>query len=339
MNSRRDFAGRRLSPLRRVMRRTVGMGGLCVVAAAGPHLRAHAQAVGAQATAPAQPRLLRAGDVDTLPVREPGVRIAYGRDSLQFGDLRMPAGRGPFPVAIILHGGCWFSPYASVRNTAPLAQALADAGVATWNVEYRRYDQVGGGWPGTFRDAADAADYVRALARRFPLDTSRIVAAGHSAGGHLALWLASRHTLPVTSALAGGRPLALKGVVSIGGIADLREFFVREKRTCGNPAVESLLGGVPDSVSQRVRDGSPIERLPLRVPSIHIAGERDFIAPLAMREAYAAAARAKGDSVVVLTIPDDGHFEAIAPMRETGRAVIAAVLRLLASTARNDPRR
>lgn len=320
------------------MRCTVCAGVLFAAAAAAPNSTAHAQATVAQSTTSAQPRLLRAGDVDTMPVREVGMRLAYGMDSLQFGDLRMPEGRGPFPVAIILHGGCWFSPYASLRNTAPLAQALADAGVATWNVEYRRYDQPGGGWPGTFRDAADAADYVRTLAKRFPLDTSRIVAAGHSAGGHLALWLASRHTLRATSALAGGRPLALKGVVSIGGIADLREFFAREKRTCGNPAVESLLGGVPDSVSERVRDGSPVERLPLRVPSIHLAGERDFIAPLAVREAYAAAARAKGDSVVVLTIPGDGHFEAIAPMRETGRAVVAAVLRLLASTGRSNPR-
>ncbi len=321
------------------MRRTVCVGGACVAAAAAPASTAFAQAAVAPSTSLAQPKLLRAGDVDTMPVREAGMRIAYGKDSLQFGDLRMPAGKGPFPVAIILHGGCWFSPYASLRNTAPLAQALADAGVATWNVEYRRYDQPGGGWPGTFRDAADAADYVRTLVKRFPLDTSRIVAAGHSAGGHLALWLASRPTLRTTSALAGGRPLALKGVVSIGGIADLREFFTREKRTCGNPAVESLLGGVPDSVSQRVGDGSPIERLPLRVPSIHIAGERDFIAPLAVREAYAAAARAKGDSVVVVTIPGDGHFEAIAPMRETGRAVVAAVLRLLTSTAPTSPKR
>ncbi len=279
-------------------------------------------------------RLLRATDVDTMPVREPGVRIAYGKDSLQFGDLRVPKGRGTFAVAIILHGGCWYSPYAALRNTAPLAQAITDGGVATWNVEYRRYDQPGGGWPGTFRDAAAAADYVRALAKRYPLDTNRIVVAGHSAGAHLALWLASRPSLPATSELAGGRPLALGGVVSIGGIADLREFFAREKRTCGNPAVESLLGGVPDSVPLRVREASPAERLPLRVPSVHIAGERDFIAPRAVIDAYATRARAAGDSVVVITIPGEGHFEAIAPTREAGRAVIDAVLRLAAPVAK-----
>ena len=117
--------------------------------------------------------------------------------------------------------------------------------------------------------------------------------------------------------------------MSIGGIADLREFFARERNTCGNPAVESLLGGVPDSVPHRVRDASPIERLPLRVPTVHLAGERDFIAPLAVREAYARAARRLGDSVTVVTIPGDGHFEAITPAKAAGRAVIEAVQQML----------
>lgn len=278
------------------------------------------------------PRLLRAGDVDTLPLHRPSTRVAYGTDTLQFGELRMPDGRGPFPVAIVVHGGCWLSSYATVRNTAALAEALADAGIASWNVEYRRYDHSGGGWPGTFRDVAEGADYVRVLARRFPLDTARVVVAGHSAGGHLALWLATRRALDQGSALAGGTPLALVGVVSIGGIADLREFYSRERGTCGNPAVESLLGGVPDSVPQRVREASPIERLPLRVRSVHVAGERDFIAPPAVREAFVTAARARGDSAWTITVPVDGHFEAITPSRAAGRAVIEVIQLLLRSS-------
>ena len=283
---------------------------------------------------PPAPRLMRAGDVDTIPLRRTSSRVAYGADSLQFGELRLPGGRGPFPVAIILHGGCWLSRYATVRNTAPLAEALADLGVATWNVEYRRYDHPGGGWPGTFRDVADGADFLRVLAKQYPLDTTRIVAAGHSAGGHLALWLATRRTLDAASPLAGGVPMALVGVVSIGGIADLREFYGRERATCGNPAVESLLGGIPDSVPVRVRESSPIERLPLGVPSVHVAGERDFIAPLAVREAFVSAARQRGDSAWVVTIPSEGHFEAIAPARASGRAVIDAVLELLKGARR-----
>ncbi len=274
------------------------------------------------------PRLMRAGDVDTVPLHRSSTRLYYGADSLQFGDLRMPDGGGPFPVAIIIHGGCWMSRYATLRNTAALADALADVGVASWNLEYRRYDHPGGGWPGTFRDVADGADFVRTLARQYPLDTTRVVAAGHSAGAHLALWLATRRTLDAASPLAGGTPIALSGVVSVGGIADLREFYARERATCGNPAVESLLGGVPDSVPGRVRDASPIERLPLRVPSVHVAGERDLIAPAAVRDAFANAARQRGDSAWVITVPAEGHFEAITPARATGRAVIDAIQRL-----------
>ena len=278
------------------------------------------------------PRLMRAGDVDTVPVRDAGMRIAYGSDSLQFGELRLPAGASNSrraPIAIVIHGGCWYSPYASIRNSAPLADALAHAGVATWNVEYRRYNNPGGGWTGTFRDVADGADYVRTLAKLYPIDTARIVLAGHSAGGHLALWLASRQTLDRTSPLFGGTPLPVRGVVSVGGIADLREFYGRERNTCGNPAVESLLGGVPDSVPARLRDASPIERLPLGVPTVHIAGDRDFIAPIAVREAYVTAAKARGDNARTVTIVGDGHFEAMTPYKTAGRAVIDAIRGLL----------
>lgn len=278
------------------------------------------------------PRLMRAGDVDTVPLRDVGKRLAYGPDSLQFGELRLPpdaTDRNRAPIAIVIHGGCWYSPYASVRNSAPLADALAQLGIATWNVEYRRYNNPGGGWTGTFRDVADGADYVRTLARLYPIDTTRIVLAGHSAGGHLALWLASRQSLDRSSPLFGGSPLRVRGVVSVGGIADLREFYGRERNTCGNPAVESLLGGTPDSVPARLRQASPIERLPLGVPSVHIAGDRDFIAPAAVREAYAAAARVRGDSVAVVTIAGEGHFEAMTPYKPSGRAVIDAIRAML----------
>lgn len=289
--------------------------------------------------ATAQGRRMRASDIDTIPVRDAGRRLAYGTDSLQFGDLRLPPGSGPFPIAVVIHGGCWYSPYASLRNSAPLAQALADAGVATWNVEYRRYDQPGGGWPGTLRDVAMATDFVRQIAARFPVDTNRIVVVGHSAGAQLGLWLASRQTLPATSQLAVGSPLAFSGVVSVGGITDLREFYARERASCGNAAVESLLGGVPDSVPERVRESSPIDRLPLGVRTVHVAGERDAIAPRVALEQYAAAARAKGDSVEVIIVPGAGHFEAIAPSTEAGRAVIDAVQRLAAKRRGTAPAR
>lgn len=309
------------------LRRTSRLPGRATIAAAAVCLALASRATDASG----QPtRRLRAGDIDTMALVTPGQRIAYGADSLHFGELRLPAGASAsarVPLVIVVHGGCWIAGYASLRNAAPLADALTSRGVATWNVEYRRTDHPGGGWPGTLRDVAMAADYVRTLARLHPIDTTRVVVAGHSAGGQLALWLATRRTLAATSDVAGGTPLPLAGVVSIGGVGDLREFAARPRDGC-NIGVERLLGGTPDAVPARVADASPFARLPLGVPSVHIAGESDGIAPVAVRDAFAAAAQAAGDQATVVTVPG-GHFEPMAPSTPAGQAVIAAVLRLL----------
>lgn len=280
------------------------------------------------------PRLMRPSDVDALPVGTPGIRVAYGTDSLQFGDLRLPDGVGPFPVAIVIHGGCWYSPYANVRNAAPLADALRDAGVATWNIEYRRYDHPGGGWPGTFRDVANAADHVRTLATTYALDTTRVVAIGHSAGAQLGAWLATRARLDDGSVLRAAHPLRLSGVVALGGVMDMREFQARQRQTCGNPAIESVMGGLPDEVPARYREVSPIERLPLGVPHVHVAGSLDRIAPREVTEAFAERARALGDSVRIVTVPALGHHDVMAPATAGGAAAIEAVRALLGVAAR-----
>jgi acetyl esterase/lipase len=277
----------------------------------------------------ALPRLLRPADVDALPVRTAGERLAYGTDSLQFGDLRLPDGPGPFPVAIVIHGGCWFSPYATIRNAAPLADALRDAGIATWNIEYRRYDHPGGGWPGTFLDVGQAADHVRQLATTYPLDSTRVVAIGHSAGAQLGAWLATRGRTTAASALYAAHPLALSGVVSLGGVMDMREFQGRQGQTCGNPAIESVLGGLPHEVPERYREVSPIERLPLGVPHVHVAGALDRIAPRAVVETFAERAQAAGDSVRMITVPALGHHDVMSPGTAGGQAAIEAVRQLV----------
>ncbi|WP_082821352.1 alpha/beta hydrolase [Gemmatimonas phototrophica] len=300
-------------------------------------------AAGIAAPLPAQtpasaPRLLRAGDVDTLPLRDLGRRIAYGPDSLQFGELRLPTAPDEprVPIAIVLHGGCWISSFATVRNTAPLADALTRQGIATWNVEYRRSDSPGGGWPGTFQDAAAAADYVRVLARQFPIDTTRIVLLGHSAGGQLALWLAGRHRLAATSPLAGGMPLPVRGVLSLGGVTDLEEFAKRQPNGCGR-GVSALLGAPPDSVPSRVREASPILRVPLGVRTAHIAGEDDRIAPAPVQQAYRRAAETAGDSTAVIVSVPGGHFEVIAPHTNAGQTVVGLALAAVGRSPRRSP--
>jgi acetyl esterase/lipase len=258
-------------------------------------------------------QLLQPRDIDSLPSRPADHRIAYGADSLQFADLRLPEGAGPFPVAIVIHGGCWVSHFATLRSTAALADALRDSGIATWNVEYRRLDHPGGGWPGTFLDVAAAADYLPELARRFPLDLERVVAVGHSAGGHLALWLGGRSRLPPSSALYRPNPLRLTGAVSLGGPGDLADFTTYARSICGRPVIEELMGGPPAAVPERYAQGSPRELLPLGTPQSLIVGEHDPVVPAAARDRYVAAALAGGERVEAVSVPEAGHFEVIAP--------------------------
>lgn len=274
---------------------------------------------------------MRPADVDALPSKAADARIPYGTDSLQFGDLRLPRGKGPFPVAIVIHGGCWVHAFASVQNSAALADALRDAGVATWNVEYRRRDDTGGGWPGTFLDVGAAADSLRAVARRFPLDLSRVAAVGHSAGGQLALWLAARRKLGAGSPLHAAAPLPLNGVVALGGPGDLRDFASYGGASCGEGVIDKLLGGSFEQYPDRWRDASPNSFLPLGVRQVMLAGESDRIMPRRNLDAYATAARAAGDSVEVIVVSGAAHHEVMAPTSVAWPAVRDAVLRMVAA--------
>ena len=275
----------------------------------------------------AQP-FLRPADINALPSKAPDAVIAYGADSLQFGELRLPKGSGPFPVAIVIHGGCWVHDFAAAKNAAALSDALRDAGVATWNVEYRRRDNPGGGWPGTITDVGLAADSLRSIATRYPLDLTRVVAIGHSAGGHMALWLASRPKLPASSALHVARPLPIVGAISLGGPGDLLDFNRYGDASCGEGTIPKLLGGSPDQVPDRWRDASPVNWLPLGVSQVMLAGEADRIMPRTNLEAYASKATAAGDHVDVVVVPKAGHHEVMSPNAVTWPAIREAVLRL-----------
>jgi len=240
-------------------------------------------------TAAAQSRSpLQLADAAVLPGAR---RIAYGADPLQFGELRVPATGGPHPIAVVVHGGCWVDKLpgmdaraVAMDNMRPLAAALTEAGIATWNVEYRRLGNDGGGWPGTFQDVARAADFVRTLAADSALDLSRAIAIGHSAGGHLALWLGARPRIPKTSELYAEDPLKLRGVVDLDGPPDLRATIPMQQPICGSPVITSLMGGSPDERPERYRAGSPAEMLPLGVAQELFAG-RMFGSPAAATSA------------------------------------------------------
>lgn len=267
-------------------------------------------------------------DVEALPSKPADTRIPYGADPLHFGELRLPKGNGPFPVAVVIHGGCWVSPFATLQNTAALADALRDAGIATWNIEYRRLDNAGGGWPGTFADIADATDHVRQIAKAHPLDLSRVVTVGHSAGAHLALWAAARSRLPKGSPLNRPDPLRLRAAVALGGPGDLKGFYEYAAKICGSNVIDKLMGGSPASVAERYAQGSPAELLPLGVRQVLIVGVQDGVMPPPMRESYAAAATKAGDTVEILEVPG-GHFEVIAPTSAAWPMVRDKILALL----------
>lgn len=242
-------------------------------------------------------------------------RIAYGDHVDQVGDLHLPAGDGPWPTVVLVHGGFWRLPWGLALMT-PLARDLAGRGLAAWNIEYRRVGQAGGGWPGTLEDVAAAADAVAGLDG---VDATRVVTVGHSAGGHLALWLAARHR--ISPGAPGADPRVRPwAAVSQAGVADLAGGAAAR---LGSGACEALLGGSPADVPERYAAASPLALLPLGVPQLLVHGDRDEAVPVGQSRAYATAARAAGDAVDLVELADVNHLDLIEPEHPAWAAVVA----------------
>lgn len=262
-------------------------------------------------------------ELQARPLPPPVARQAYGSAPQQFGELRVPAGTGPFPVVVLIHGGCWRNAF-DLAYITRLAAAITELGYATWTIEYRRLGDAGGGWPGTFLDVADATDHLRSLARTAPLDLQRLVTMGHSAGGQLALWLAARPRLPADSPLHRTSALPVKAVVGLAPITDLAHYRIGPPDSC-HASVDPLLGGSPEQQPQRYAQTSPRALLPLGVPQILVQGAQDPIVPAAGVADYADAARAAGDTVQLLRIEGAGHFDPAAPDTATWPALREAL--------------
>ncbi|HEU5140638.1 MAG TPA: alpha/beta hydrolase [Bacillales bacterium] len=259
-------------------------------------------------------------------------RLYYGENENQFGDLRLPGCEGPYPVAIVIHGGFWRAKF-GLDIMDRFCEALTNGGLATWNIEYRRVGQEGGGWPGTFKDAAKAADFLYKIGPANTLDLDRVVSIGHSAGGHLALWLGGRHRLSELSSLRSGKSFPLKGAVSLAGVNDLalmqEVHHIPEVRygEHNNP-VRDLLGS-PDECLDRYDQASPIRLLPLGIPQVLIHGSLDIHVPVGLSHHYHNEAVRAGENVKLVELPVAEHFKLIDPESETWPIILEETLGLL----------
>jgi acetyl esterase/lipase len=272
-------------------------------------LAASAEAILAPVATPAP---ITWAEVQARPLPPAGETRAYGPAAEQRGEWFAPSAAGAAPAAVILHGGCWLNAF-DARYQRHLAAALHARGWAVWLPEYRRLGDEGGGWPGTLQDVGAAIDHLRVLAAEQPedrpLDLRQLIVIGHSAGGQLALWSATRERL--APPLFSEAPLIPRGVVGLAAITDLAEYRIGPANSC-HASVDRLLGGSPEARPERYAATSPRQRLPLGVPVLLIQGLQDLIVSPESVQAYTEAARAAGDAVMLAELPG-GHFDVALP--------------------------
>ena len=255
-----------------------------------------------------------------IEVSAPTEHLRYGPSPMQVADLRVPAGTGPFPLAVVIHGGCFLAKIDDMHGTAPLADALTKRGIATLNVEYRKLGDAGGGWPNTYRDIGVAVDTVRALARRYPIDLARVTLVGHSSGAHFALWAAARPRLPAASEIRGSDPFKPAAVVGIDGPPALAALVGPDKEECDEPVVVPLMGGTPAQFPERYREVDTGAWLPL--------GMRQGLVVAALGNTmtgYIVKAKASGDPVRVYKPAMPYHFRIINPNRDEGEQTLRLI--------------
>ncbi len=241
-------------------------------------------------------------------------RLAYGSDPNQFGDLRLPKeGRSPsFPVILNIHGGYWRAKY-DLLHAGHLCAKLTRKGCATWNVEYRRVGNPGGGWPGTFEDIANSYRFLPQIAHRYHLDAGRVVVIGHSAGGQLALCLAAHEP-------------SLKAAVSLAGVVDLGRAFDLH---LSSDAVVEFLGGKPSEVPEHYYEADPMQLSIPQARQVLIHGLDDDVVPPEFSRRYVEAKQGMKEKVTLLELPKTDHFDPIDPRSAAWPKVEEALLGLL----------
>ena len=239
--------------------------------------------------------------------------IAYGPEPDQCGDLYLPSLTGA-PLVCLFHGGFWRMPYGR-DQLHPMASELANAGLAVWNLGYRRIGPGGALYPATLHDVELALAHIPVLRTRYAqIHASRLLFLGHSAGGHLAVWAAAkarRHGESPSAAI---------------GLAPILDLVAAANADLGNGAVQAFLGGAPAAVPERYATASPAALLPLGIQQWVFHGEADADVPAALSRAYVAKAVAAGDPVSLVTLPGVDHMTLIDPSSPAFHAVRQRVL-------------
>jgi acetyl esterase/lipase len=251
-------------------------------------------------------------DILTLPAPPADARLPYGSDPNQFAELRVPKTGGPFPVVVNIHGGFWRAKY-DLNHAGHLCAALTAKGLATWNLEYRRVGNPGGGWPGTFEDVRNGYRFVSQITQRYKLDPTNAVVMGHSAGGQLALCLA-------------GHESSVKSVVSLAGVVDLQQAW--ELHLSSN-AVVDFLGGEPARVPEHYREADPMQLKISQGTQWLIHGASDDTVPPFFSRNYTEQKKKRGENAHYLEISTAGHTDLIDPRSTAWPKVESTVLHLL----------
>lgn len=276
-------------------RNLFGTGG-CTVLSDKPVSKPVSQPAAAQA-AVVSTTIMAWIDLRSRPKPAPDATVIYGADALQLVDVWRPKGPGPHPALMMIHGGCWQTAIAERDIMNWIADDLRTHGVGVWNIEYRGVDR-GGGYPGTYLDVGAAADMFAARRSEYGFSTDGpVIAIGHSAGGHLALWLARRFALANRDALRGSNPVKLDLAISQGGLPDLRAQTHLPDHGCGNESASAMAKG-------EFARTSPPEMPKGSARELQFNNDLDRIAPPSFGAAYGAE---------MVTTPGEGHVELIAP--------------------------